>query len=53
MVNFFEAITQKNTKKVKSILEQGAKPLLTRVLIQKDLNQDPPLRKIYLLKVSH
>jgi len=26
MVNLFEAIIQKNTKKVKSILEQGANP---------------------------
>ena len=61
MVNLFEAIIQKNTQKVKSILEQGtnpnsiidASPLGTKVLIQEDLNQDPPLRKIYLLKVSH
>ena len=26
MVNLFEAIIQKNTKKVKSVLEQGANP---------------------------
>ena len=26
MVNLFEAIIQKNTQKVKSILEQGANP---------------------------
>ena len=54
MVNLFEAIIQKNTQKVKSILEQGANPnsiidaspLGTKVLIQEDLNQDPLIRKI-------
>ncbi len=34
-------------------LDQKPFPLLAKVLIQEDLNQDPPLRKIYLLKVSH